>query len=142
MRSSQAMLGLLAEAAHSGNQIQSAEARAHLATMGDAVKAAMTTGATPPDAARDPRPLAQAILGTWSNAMMSVSFAPDGTLSATMPGMLGGRSRSGHWSVDSSGQLVSDVVAGRPMPTEAWVSGDQLTVSMGERGLTFQRVAT
>jgi hypothetical protein len=142
MKSPQAMLGLLAEAAHSGNQIQSAEARAHLATMGDAVKAAMTTGATPPDAARDPRPLAQAILGTWSNAMMSVSFAPDGTLSATMPGMLGGRSRSGHWSVDSSGQLVSDVVAGRPMPTEAWVSGDQLTVSMGERGLTFQRVAT
>jgi hypothetical protein len=117
---------------HDTNQV--AEARAEAAALGNALQAAITKGATPPpDGARDPRPLAEAIVGAWDSPLMSVSFATDGTLNATMPG---GRKRSGTWSVDGSGHLLSDITG----PTEAWVSGDHLTVTIGGQGLTFQRV--
>ncbi len=142
MKSPQVVQELVKEAAHSHDPIQAAEARAHLATMGDALKAVMSDAGPPPSSQRDPRPLAEAIVGDWSNAFMNVSFAADGTLSATMPGAPGARPRSGHWSVDSSGHLVSDVMGGGSMPTDAWVSGDQLTVSIDKNGLTFQRVTT
>jgi hypothetical protein len=142
MKSPQVVEELVKDAFHSHDPIQAAEARAHLATMEDAMKAVMTTAAPPPWAARDPRPLAQAILGNWSNAMMNVSFAADGTLNASIPGVPGDRLRSGHWSVDSGGHLVSDVMGGGPMPTEAWVSGDQLTVYLGKDGVSFRRVTT
>jgi hypothetical protein len=142
MKSPQVVQELVKEAFHSHDPNQAAEARAHLATMEDAMKAAMTTGGPPPDATKDARPLAQAIVGSWSNAMMNVSFSADGTLSAEMPGLPGDRPRSGHWSVDSSGHLVSDVMGGGPMPTDAWVTGDQLTVNLGKAGVTFQRVDT
>jgi hypothetical protein len=122
---------------------QAAEARAHLATMGDAMKESISTAsAPPPDGARDARPLAQAIVGTWGNALMSVTFAADGTLSADMPALPGAGHRSGHWSVDSSGQLVSDIMGGHPMPTDAWVTGDELTVNIAKNAVTLQRVAT
>jgi hypothetical protein len=142
MKSPHVVEELAKEAFHSHDPIQAAEARAHLATMGEAVKATITNVGPPPSADRDPRPLAQAIVGDWSNAFMNVSFAADGTLSASMPGAPGARPRSGNWSVDSSGHLVSDVMGGGPMPTDAWVSGDQLTVYVGKNGVTFQRVTT
>ena len=116
---------------HDLNQV--AEARAEAAALGNALQAAVTKGATPPPVgARDPRPLAEAIVGAWDSPLMSVSFAADGTLNATMPG---GRQRSGTWSIDWSGHLLSDITG----PTEAWVSGDQLTVTIGGQGLTFRR---
>jgi hypothetical protein len=122
---------------------QAAEARAHLATMGDAMKASISNAAAPPpEAARYSRPLAEAIVGTWGNPLMSVTFAPDGTLTADMPAMPAGGHRSGHWSVDASGHLVADIMGGHPMPTDAWVSGDQLTINLAENALTLQRVTT
>lgn len=142
LKSPQVIREILTEGFRSHDPIKAAEARAHLATMGDAMKAAMTDAAMPPAEDRDPRPLAEAILGAWSNAFMSVTFAADGTLNATMPGMAGGQARSGHWSIDPSGQLVSDVMGGGPMPTEAWVSGNVLTVNVGKTGLMLQRVVT
>ena len=140
MKSPKAIQELIAQGFRSHDPDRAAEARAHLATMADAMKAAITSAAAPPETGRDPRPLEQAILGTWNNAFMNLTFAADGTLSAVMPGMPGARPRSGHWSVDSSGQLVSDVMGGGSLPAEAWVSGDdQLTVNLGDRGVTFQR---
>ena len=124
----------LAQGMRSHDLNQVAEARAEAAALGNALQAAITKGATPPpDGARDPRPLAEAIVGAWDSPLMSVSFAADGTLNATMPG---GRQRSGTWSIDWSGHLLSDITG----PTEAWVSGDQLTVTIGGQGLTFRRV--
>lgn len=126
----------IVQAMKSHDTTQVAEARAEAAALGDAMHAAVTKGATPPpDGARDPRPLAEAIVGAWDSPLMSVSFAADGTLNATMPG---GRKRTGTWSIDWSGHLLSDITG----PTEAWVSGDQLTVTMGGQGLTFKRVTT
>jgi hypothetical protein len=140
MKSPQLVQGLIAEVrSHDPNQV--AEARAHLATMDEAFKASISTAEEPPpEATGDARPLAQAIVGTWSNAMMNVTFAADGTLNADMPAMPGVGHRSGHWSVDSAGHLVSDIMGGHPAPTEAWVSGDQLTVNLGKNALTLQRV--
>jgi hypothetical protein len=124
----------IVQAMKSHDTTQVAEARAEAAALGDAMHAAVTKGATPPpDGARDPRPLAEAIVGGWDSPLMSVSFAADGTLNATMPG---GRHRTGTWSIDWSGHLLSDITG----PTEAWVSGDKLTVTIGGQGLTFQRV--
>lgn len=119
-----------------GDQAKAAEARAEIAAIGHAMQAQMAGAATPPPAAdRDPRPLAEAIVGTWKNLMMSVTFAPDGTVSTQMPG---GMSRSGTWSVDSSGRLVSDIT-GTPGAIDAWVAGDHLTVTLEGRGLQFQK---
>ena len=141
MRSPEAVREIMKEAFHSHDPNQAAEARAHLATMGDVIKSAASKATAPPAAAsRYSRPLAEAILGTWGNAMMSVTFAADGSLTADMPAM-GGGSRRGHWSVDSTGHLVSDVMGGGAMPTDAWVSGDELTVNIGTTGLTLQRQA-
>jgi hypothetical protein len=120
---------------HDPNQV--AETRAEAAAMGNVLKAEIAKAATPlpAEAQQDQRPLAEAIVGAWDNPIMSVSFAADGTLNATMPG---GRKRTGTWSIDWSGHLLSDITG----PTEASVSGDQLTVKIGGQGLTFQRVTT
>ena len=53
----------------------------------------------------DPRPLAEAILGTWQTGPISMVFMPDGTMVATLPG---GQQRRGHWSIGSDGKLHSD----------------------------------
>jgi len=66
---------------------------------------------------------------------MSVVFAGDGSAVATLPG---GRRRTGHWSVDRSGGLVSDL-AGTSGATEAWVTADHLTILLGYQSVTLQR---
>jgi hypothetical protein len=138
MKSPHLVQELVAEM-HSRDPNQAAEARAHMATMGDAMKASISQAAAPPAPAAGARLLAQAIVGSWGNAMMTVTFAADGTLTADMPAMPGAGHRSGRWSVDESGHLVSDVMGGRPMPTEAWVTGDELTVNIGKNAVTLQR---
>jgi hypothetical protein len=77
----------------------------------------------------------EAILGTWSSGFMTVAFSPDGTVTATM---LGGKQRRGRWSVDGSGRLRADVT-GAAEAADAWVAGDQLTISVEGKGLTFRR---
>jgi len=141
MKSPHLVLDLVAEMrSHDPNQ--AAEARAHLATMSDAMKASIAKAVAPPAPAAGARPLAQAIVGSWGNAMMTVTFAADGTLTADMPAMPGAGHRSGHWSVDSSGHLVSDIMGGHPAPTDAWVTGDELTVNIAGNALTLQRAGT
>jgi hypothetical protein len=141
MKSPHLVQDLVAEMrSHDPNQ--AAEARAHMATMGDAMKASISKAAPPPALGGGARPLAQSIVGSWGNAMMSVTFAADGTLTADMPAMPGAGHRSGHWSVDPSGHLVSDIMGGRAMPTDAWVSGDELTVNIAGNALTLQRAGT
>lgn len=128
----------LAAAMHSHDETATAEARAHLAAMAEAMSSHLSDSAAPPPASgRDPRPLAQAIVGTWSGGPISLTFAPDGTVSSTLPGR---GQRSGRWSVDSSGKLESDVL-GHAEAADAWVAGDQLTISAQGMGFTFKRVS-
>jgi hypothetical protein len=122
-----------------GDPVKEAEARAELAGIAHAMQGQFAADVTPPPAdARDPRPLAQAIVGSWRGPMMTLVFAADGTVSATM---LGGVQHSGRWSVDANGRLVADV-AGSTGPVDAWVVGDRLTVTIGGRGLALQRVSS
>ncbi len=119
--------------------VKEADARAELAAIGRAMTAGFSPDGTtaPPAAARDPRPLAEAILGSWTSPMLILLFAGDGSVTATLAG---GMKRSGRWSVDASGKLVSDVTGGDGA-ADAWVSGDRLTIELNGQALTLQRGA-
>jgi len=118
--------------AAAGSIFGSADARAEMAAMEHVMQAQVKTSLTPP-AAGETRPLGEALPGTWTNSMMTVTFGADGSVSAILPG---GMKRSGHWSVDSSGHLVTDLM-GRHGSLEAWVTGEELTVKLGGQGVTL-----
>ena len=67
--------------------------------------------------------------------MKSVSFGADGSVSAILPWVM---KRSGHWSADSSGHLITDLM-GQQGSLEAWITGDELTVELGGQGVTLHR---
>jgi len=117
-----------------GNQREVNEARAGIAGIGHAMEATFTPSAPPSADARDPRPLSEAIVGSWSNAMISVTFSTDGTFAARVFGT----ARNGRWSVDADGRLHADLM-GREGSVDAFVAGDQLTVTFEERGVTLTR---
>jgi hypothetical protein len=133
------MLGQFGTAFGSHDQQTRNEARAEMEATGRALEAQMgvsETPATPPAAGEgDPRPLAQAILGTWKMGPMSVTFMADGTMVATF---MGGAQRQGHWSVGADGKLTADA-AGSGAAADAWVAGDTLTISQKGGSAAFHR---
>jgi hypothetical protein len=134
------MLGEVGKAIFARDQETRNETRAEMEAMGNAMKAQMPIikDATPPPAAeRDPRPLAQAILGKWQMGPMAMNFMPDGTMVATF---MGGRQRQGHWSIGADGKLHSDAT-GTPGAADAWITGDTLTISQQGEAAAFQRAA-
>ncbi len=104
----------------------------------EALKDAMFVSPTPPPAGeQDPRPLAEAVVGSWQWAGLHVTFGPDGRASTVLPN---GQAASGHWSVSGDGKLhVSGM--GEDMAGEAWVAGDTLTVKDEGRAIAFRRTA-
>jgi hypothetical protein len=124
---------------HSHDRAQIDEVRAQVAGTEHALNAAISHDvAPPPDANRDQRPLADAIQGTWSNGPVTVVFSEDGAFSITM---MGANEQDGRWSVDGNGKLVADF-GGREQATDAWIVGDQLTVSLGGEAITLKRTAS
>lgn len=109
------------------------EARANLAAMSNVMGAAFSPQPVQPGA-HDARPLGEAIVGTWSNGLMTVAFTRDGHVMAEMMG----RKHEGHWSVDGSGRLHADIM-GQSQAADAWIADDRLTISGDGRGLTFTR---
>ncbi len=127
----------LRTAAHSHSETQVAEALAFGKAMQDKFKQDLQNAAVPPPKERrDPRPLAQSIVGSWSNPLLQVEFSREGSVTATMPG---GHKRSGHWSVASDGKLHADAL-GQSQAADAWISDGQLTIVLDNKGLTFSRV--
>jgi hypothetical protein len=115
---------------------QRAEAMAQMAELKASMEQGLVPAATPPDpAARDPRPLAEAIVGTWRAGPIGLTFGSDGSLTTAMPA---GHDLAGRWSVDRGGQLHAQI-AGRDLTGEAWVAGDTLTIKEGSEGRQFQR---
>jgi hypothetical protein len=111
------------------------EARAELAGIAHQLEAMFTQSpAPPPPEQRDPRPLAQAIVGRWTNGFFTVAFEADGTMIL----YLGGHEQRARWSVGADGRLHADL-SNAPQSAEAWVVGDQLTVASEGRGLTLRR---
>jgi DNA-3-methyladenine glycosylase I len=132
----QDVVASLGAAVRSHNRREVNEIRAKMAPAMDAMNASRDAPVTPPPlGARDPRPLAEAIVGTWRSAILNVTFDADGSVSTTM---LGGIERRGHWSVDRAGRLVSDVL-GREDAAEAWVVGGELTIAAEGTALKFTR---
>jgi hypothetical protein len=126
-------------AVRSHDPVQAAEARAELDAMKNAMEAERSRAGTPPSVdQRDPRPLAEAILGTWQTGPMSLSFLPDGTMVTTMPR---GREERGRWSIGADGRLNASRT-GRDSATDAWVAGDALTISENGQGMVYRRTAT
>jgi hypothetical protein len=124
------------QAIFSDDRAQLDEVRAEIAGTANALKAGISDDPVPPPTAnRDQRPLAEAIQGTWSNGPVTVAFSGSGTFTITV---LGANARSGHWSVNGNGKLVADL-GGQSQATDAWIVGDQLTVSLGDKAFTLQR---
>jgi hypothetical protein len=127
---------LTARRGHDENSI--AETRANMAAMAAQFKTQMQQAAVqPPVDQRDTRPLSEALVGTWSSAFTTVTFAADGTATTTA---LNGRQTTGRWSVDAQGQLHAGV-AGKDNVGQAWIAGTTLTISEDGMGLTFERSA-
>ena len=121
----------------SGNRREANEARAGIASVGDALKAAFDGSLQPPSSApRDPRPLAQAILGTWAAPLIRVTFSDDGV---AIVRMFGG-DKNGRWSIDADGRLRAAVM-GHEQSVDAWVAGDTLSIVVEGRTITLTREA-
>jgi hypothetical protein len=136
IKSPQDILKLAASGLVGFDEVKKAEARAEMAALGNAMAPKIEHGLTPPAAsARDPRPLAEAIVGRWTSGVLTVTFNADGT--ATAAGAIG-PGRSGRWSVDTQGRLALDVL-GEGDAAEAWVVGDELTITHAGEGMTFER---
>jgi hypothetical protein len=130
------ILSSFVAAMRSHDQSRINEMRAEMNVMENAVNADRVRAAVPPPtAARDPRPLAEAILGSWQSALVSMTFMPDGTMVATLPG---GNQRQGRWSIGPDGKLHSNAM-GADQAAEAWVAGDTLTISDAGTGLALHR---
>ncbi len=82
-----------------------------------------------------PEQLRQAVIGDWTSPFLSVSIRADGTLTAAMARQ---PARSGRWSLDSAGQVHTDVM-GSPMVIGASVAGDVLTLVLNGQGLNLRR---
>ncbi len=131
----QGVVGLLGATVGSQTGSEANEARARIAGLRDAFDAAFApASAGPPAGARDSRRLAEAIVGTWTNGFLTVTFSSDGAITTHM---LHGEMR-GRWSVDDRGHLHADI-AGREQAAEAWIAGNQLTIAIEGSGLTFTR---
>ncbi len=87
-------------------------------------------------APRDPRPLAEAIVGTWAmGGLLTLDFRADGTVVVRRP--IGGDT-TGRWSVDPDGRLRSEAT-GQQQVGEASIAGDVLTLSADGTTLSFHR---
>jgi hypothetical protein len=115
---------------------QRAEAMAQMAELKASMEQGLTAAAAPPDpSTQDPRPLAEAIVGSWRAGPIGLTFGSDGSLTTAMPA---GHDLAGRWSVDSGGQLHAQI-AGRDLVGQAWVAGNTLTIKEGNEGRQFQR---
>ena len=119
-----------------GDEVARAEAMAQMAAMGNAMKPEEAAG-VPAPSLRDAQPLQQSLVGEWTSGMFDVVFGEDGTVRLKTPM---GMDRSGTWSVDASGHLVSDIT-GSQEATDASVVNGMLTISIGGRAVLFRRKA-
>jgi hypothetical protein len=83
-----------------------------------------------------PRPLAEAIIGSWRNNFAKATFTPDGRVAASVMG----RHSVGQWSVDAQERLHAEI-AGRTEIAQASVIGDELRISLTGRVVTLSREA-
>jgi hypothetical protein len=81
-----------------------------------------------------PRPLAQAIIGSWRNNFAKATFTSDGRVTASVMG----RHSVGQWSVDAEERLHAEI-AGRTEVAHASIIGDELRITLTGRVVTLSR---
>jgi hypothetical protein len=81
-----------------------------------------------------PRPLAEAIIGSWRNNFAKATFTSDGRVTASVMG----RHSTGEWSIDAQGRLHAEI-AGRAEVAQASVNGDELRITVTGRLVTLSR---
>ena len=128
------MFTSMKEAMLSGDQVRRNEARAELGAIGHAFEAMVDSTPAASTPTPDPRPLAEAIVGTWSSPVVTVTFTADGGVTVRVFGT----ERRGRWSVDGHGRLQSDIM-GQMGTADARVHGNQLTVALDDRTVTLTR---
>jgi len=129
------MFGRMARAFFSRDRDALAEARARAAGLMDAVQESIVE---PSDAASGGvagRLARGALVGRWAHPLVTVTLASNGTATVTT---IAGTSRTGHWSVDAQGRLLTDAT-GKMEVTDAALDDDRLTIQLEGQRLTFTR---
>jgi hypothetical protein len=83
-----------------------------------------------------PRPLAEAIIGSWRNHFAKATFTSNGCVTASVMG----RHSAGQWSVDTEGRLHA-AIGGRTEIAQASVNDDELRITLTGRVVTLAREA-
>ncbi len=123
----------------SGDTDREAEALAELTALNQALRPETHKGVqAPPAKARDPRPLAESILGAWETGHRTYTFVAGGELTLTAPS---GRTVGGHWSVDESGRLRIGLGSNPDDVAQAWVADGVLSIAVQGETLVLHRVA-
>jgi hypothetical protein len=123
----------------SGDTDRQAEGLAQLAALYHELRPETHKGVhAPPAEARDPRPLAESILGAWETGHRTFAFAAGGDLTVTAPS---GRTAGGAWSVDGSGQLRFRIGDNPESLMQAWVADGTLSIVDRGETLVLHRVA-
>ncbi len=127
----------LGMAALSRDPGRSGEALARMAGLQSSLMDQLMRPVTPPPMeARDPRPLAEAIVGRWRMGPLALEFVADGTARFKGPD---GTESQGHWAVDGMGQLHADLMD-KDQVGDAWIVGHTLTICTVGMTFNFQRV--
>jgi hypothetical protein len=85
----------------------------------------------------DPSGLRDAIVGTWTSPLVTVTFGPNGVITAQM-GRAG--NQTGRWSVGDDGLLHADLM-GAPLAAEAYIAEGWLTLGIDGQWFRLQRSA-
>jgi hypothetical protein len=130
------MVGRMARAFVHRDPVAFAEARANAAGLIDAAQSIVESSERPSDHVAGGL-VRDALVGTWTHPLATVTLAENGTATVTT---VMGLSRAGHWSVDGQGRLLTDAT-GTMEPTDAALDGGRLTIQLEGRRLTFTRAA-
>jgi hypothetical protein len=128
------VLETMAGALRTHDTVAIAEAKATAAALANAIKGASANAGSANDRHAPLR--GDDLYGSWTNPLMTLTFARDGEATMTV---LGGQPRAGRWSIDADGHLVTDAT-GRLEPVDAWLEKDQLNITVDGRTMGFTRV--
>ena len=129
------MFGRIGHAVASHDSAAFAEATANAAGLMDAVKEAIVDRPSAPAASAAGGLVREALVGRWTNPLVTVTLGADGTASVVT---IAGTRQDGHWSIDAHGRLLTDAT-GTMEPTDASLDGGALTIQLEGRRLKFTR---
>jgi hypothetical protein len=117
------------------DKVGRALARAKVAGKALEAQSFLSREAPPASERLDTAGVAAAIIGTWSNPLMTVTFAEDRVMTTRLAERPEERSE---WSVDDSGHLCAELM-GTQMVADVSLAGETLTLTIGGRSVKLLR---